>query len=46
VLRDMQQLSTSETSEVLEIPTASVKNHLHRARLMIRDLLAAGSRHI
>jgi RNA polymerase sigma-70 factor (ECF subfamily) len=42
VLRDMQQLTTEETSKALGISTASVKTRLLRARLMLRDLLAPG----
>jgi len=38
VLRDMEQ----ETAEALGISVASVKTRLLRARLMLRDLLAAG----
>jgi len=42
VLRDMEQLNIQETSEALGISVASVKTRLLRARLMLRDLLAAG----
>jgi len=42
MLRDMQHLNIQETAEVLGISTASVKTRLLRARLMLRDLLAAG----
>lgn len=42
VLRDMQQLNIQETAEALGISVASVKTRLLRARLMLRDLLAAG----
>jgi len=42
VLRDMEQLSIEETSKALGISTAAVKTRLLRARLMLRDLLAAG----
>jgi RNA polymerase sigma-70 factor, ECF subfamily len=42
VLRDMEQLNIQETAEALGISTASVKTRLLRARLMLRDLLAAG----
>ena len=42
VLRDMEQLNIQETAEVLGISVASVKTRLLRARLMLRDLLAAG----
>lgn len=40
VLRDMQHLSIAEISEVLGISTASVKTRLHRARLMLRNVVA------
>ena len=42
VLRDMEKLNIQETAEALGISTASVKTRLLRARLMLRDLLAAG----
>jgi RNA polymerase sigma-70 factor, ECF subfamily len=42
VLRDMERLNIQETAEALGISTAAVKTRLLRARLMLRDLLAAG----
>jgi RNA polymerase sigma-70 factor, ECF subfamily len=42
MLRDMQHLNIQETAEALGITVASVKTRLLRARLMLRDLLAAG----
>jgi RNA polymerase sigma-70 factor, ECF subfamily len=42
VLRDMEQLNIQETAEMLGISVAAVKTRLLRARLMLRDLLAAG----
>jgi RNA polymerase sigma-70 factor, ECF subfamily len=42
VLRDVEHLNIHETAEALGISTASVKTRLLRARLMLRDLLAAG----
>jgi RNA polymerase sigma-70 factor (ECF subfamily) len=42
VLRDMEQLNIQETAAALGISVASVKTRLLRARLMLRDLLAAG----
>jgi RNA polymerase sigma-70 factor, ECF subfamily len=42
VLRDMEYLNIQETAEALGISVASVKTRLLRARLMLRDLLAAG----
>jgi|ERR1700677_67270 RNA polymerase sigma-70 factor, ECF subfamily len=45
VLRDMEHLNIQETAEALGITVASVKTRLLRARLMLRDLLAAGWEH-
>lgn len=42
VLRDLQHLSTQETSELLGISEDSVKTRLRRARLMMREALAPG----
>jgi RNA polymerase sigma-70 factor (ECF subfamily) len=42
VLRDVEHLNIQETAEALGITAASVKTRLLRARLMLRDLLAAG----
>ncbi len=42
MLRDMEHLNIQETAEALGISVASVKTRLLRARLMLRDLLAAG----
>jgi RNA polymerase sigma-70 factor (ECF subfamily) len=42
VLRDMEHLNIQETAEALGISVGSVKTRLLRARLMLRDLLAAG----
>jgi RNA polymerase sigma-70 factor, ECF subfamily len=39
ILRDMEQLSTKETAEVLEISAETVKIRLHRARLFLRKEL-------
>ncbi|MEP6768223.1 MAG: RNA polymerase sigma factor [Acidobacteriota bacterium] len=46
VLREVEELSTRETAESLELSEDAVKTRLHRARAMLRqDLLArAGSR--
>src|SRR5258708_11653811 len=41
VLRDVVKLNIHEAAEALGISTASVKSRLLRARLMLRDLLAA-----
>jgi RNA polymerase sigma-70 factor (ECF subfamily) len=42
VLRDVEHMNIEETAEALGISIASVKTRLLRARLMLRDLLAAG----
>jgi len=39
-LRDIEQLSTQEVSAALEVPESTVKMRLHRARLMLRKILA------
>lgn len=41
VLRDMYELSTAETAEVLGISPGAVKVRLHRARRLLRDELVA-----
>lgn len=41
LLRDVQDLSTEETAESLGISIGAVKVRLHRARLELRELLAA-----
>jgi RNA polymerase sigma-70 factor (ECF subfamily) len=41
VLRDLEGLSTGETAEVLDLSPNNVKVRLHRARLMLREYLAA-----
>ncbi len=45
VLRDIHELSISETSAVLGISPGAVKSRLRRARLMLRDILARGLGH-
>lgn len=40
VLREVEQLSTAETADVLELTEDAVKVRLHRARLALRDALA------
>jgi len=42
MLRDVQQLSITETAQVLGISEANVKTRLSRARLQMRDALAPG----
>jgi RNA polymerase sigma-70 factor, ECF subfamily len=39
VMRDMEQLSTKEVAEALEISEQNVKIRLHRARLFLRQEL-------
>jgi RNA polymerase sigma-70 factor, ECF subfamily len=39
LLRDMEELSTEETAEVLEVSTDVVKQRLHRGRLALRRIL-------
>ena len=40
LLRDIEQLSTRETAVALDIAEGAVKMRLHRARLMLRKVLA------
>ncbi len=40
LLRDIEQLSTRETAEALDLNESTVKMRLHRARLMLRKVLA------
>jgi RNA polymerase sigma-70 factor (ECF subfamily) len=42
ILRDVQQLSITETAQVLGLSEANVKTRLCRARLQMRDALAPG----
>ena len=39
LLRDMEELSTQETAQILEVTEDVVKTRLHRARLAIRETL-------
>jgi RNA polymerase sigma-70 factor, ECF subfamily len=39
VLRDLEELSNAEVSEVLNLSVAAVKSRLHRARIALRDRL-------
>jgi RNA polymerase sigma-70 factor, ECF subfamily len=45
VLRDIHELSISETSAILGISPGAVKSRVRRARLMLRDILAPGLGH-
>ena len=40
VMRDLDQLSTEETAEALELSVPAVKSRLLRARLQLRDKLS------
>jgi RNA polymerase sigma-70 factor, ECF subfamily len=40
LLRDVEELTTSETAETLNISVPSVKVRLHRARMMLQKQLA------
>jgi RNA polymerase sigma-70 factor (ECF subfamily) len=40
VLRDVEQFSTAETAEILEITEPAVKSRLRRARVLLRQYLA------
>jgi RNA polymerase sigma-70 factor (ECF subfamily) len=44
VLRDMEQLSTKETADALQLPESTVKMRLHRARLAVRKVLGGAAR--
>jgi RNA polymerase sigma-70 factor (ECF subfamily) len=39
LLRDIQEMNTKETAEILAVSEASVKTQLHRARLLLRAIL-------
>jgi RNA polymerase sigma-70 factor (ECF subfamily) len=41
VLRDLEELATSEVAEVLGLEEATVRQRVHRARLMLRGYLGA-----
>ena len=41
VLRDIEEMSNAEVAEILDISIAAVKSRLHRARLKVRNRLAA-----
>lgn len=40
LLRDLEQLSTEDTAEILDVSADVVKTRLHRARLALREKLA------
>ena len=41
VLRDLEELSTGEVAQVLGVEQATVRQRVHRARLMVREYLSA-----
>lgn len=43
LLRDIEQLTTREVSDALELPETTIKMRLHRARLGVRKYLESGS---
>ena len=40
VLRDLEELSTAEVAQVLDLEPATVRQRVHRARLMVRGYLS------
>jgi RNA polymerase sigma-70 factor, ECF subfamily len=42
VLRDLEELTTADVAEVLGLEPATVRQRVHRARLMLRGYLGAG----
>lgn len=46
VLRDLEELSTAEVAEILDVEPATVRQRVHRARLLVRGYLSdlAGGR--
>jgi RNA polymerase sigma-70 factor, ECF subfamily len=46
VLRDLEELSTAEVAQVLRVDAATVRQRVHRARLLVRGYLSelAGGR--
>jgi len=41
VLRDLEELTTADVAEVLGVEPATVRQRVHRARLMLRGYLGA-----
>ena len=41
VLRDLEELSTADVAQVLGVEPATVRQRVHRARLMVREYLGA-----
>jgi RNA polymerase sigma-70 factor (ECF subfamily) len=40
VLRDVEQFSTAEAADILELTQAALKSRLHRARVLLRQYLS------
>lgn len=40
VLRDLEEMSTAEVARALGVEPATVRQHVHRARLMLRGYLS------
>jgi RNA polymerase sigma-70 factor (ECF subfamily) len=40
VLRDLEEMSTADVAQVLGVEPATVRQHVHRARLMLRGYLS------
>jgi len=41
VLRDLEEFTTAEVADVLGVEPATVRQRVHRARLMVRGYLGA-----
>lgn len=46
LLRDVEELSTGETAQILDLSADVVKTRLHRGRLAIRQILDRSLRHV
>ena len=46
LLRDIEELDTQETAELMGISQGAVKTRLHRARLALRELLEPHMREV
>jgi RNA polymerase sigma-70 factor (ECF subfamily) len=45
ILRDIEEFSTEDSAQILNLSPANVKVRLHRARLFLRDKLKGYFRH-
>jgi len=45
-MKDIEGLSLKEVAEILELNIATVKTHIHRARLFLRDKLVEFSEEV